>query len=112
MVDEVLFVAVGARAEAEATSEKIGLGVTYRTIEICCIETGCAVRMAWEALRAHLDEPSSTSTDWCYSYKIALCCAFLAIICSCKARTTFPITRSASIIESIESASSKAGRIS
>ena len=67
VVDEVLFVAIGARAEAEATSEKIGLGVTYRTIEICCIETGGTVRMAWETLRAHLDESSSTSTDWSYS---------------------------------------------
>jgi hypothetical protein len=68
VVDEVLFVAIGARAEAEATTKKISLGVAYRTIEISCIETSCAVRMAWETLRAHLDESSSTSTDWCYSY--------------------------------------------
>jgi hypothetical protein len=68
VVDEVLFVAIGARAEAEATSEKISLGVTYRTIEISCIETSCAVRMAWETLRAHLDEPSSASTNRSYSY--------------------------------------------
>jgi hypothetical protein len=68
VVDEVLFVAVGARAEAEATSKKISLGVAYRTIEICCIETGCAVRMAWETLRAYLDESSSTSTDRSYTY--------------------------------------------
>ena len=68
VIDEVLFVAIGARAEAEATSEKISLSVTYRTIEISCIEAGCTVRMAWETLRAYLDESSSASTYWSYTY--------------------------------------------
>jgi hypothetical protein len=68
MIDEVFFVAIGARAEAEATSEKISLGVTYRTIEISSIETSCAVRMAWETLRAYLDESSRASTDRSYSH--------------------------------------------
>jgi hypothetical protein len=68
VVDEIFFVAIGARAKAETTTEKISLGVTYRTIEICCIETSCTVRMAWETLRAHLDESSSASTDRSDSY--------------------------------------------
>ena len=82
VVDEVLFVAVGARAEAKTTSEKISLGIADWAIEVCCIEAGCTVRMARQTLGADLNETSCASTDWGYSNEVALRCAFLAVICS------------------------------
>ena len=67
--------------------------------------------MTRQTLGTNLNESSSTGTDWSYTNEVALCSAFLAIICSSKARTAFPVTWCALIIQSIESASSKASRV-
>ena len=82
VIDQILFVAIGARAKAKTTSEKISLGIADWTIEICCIKAGCAVRMARQTLGTDLNETSCASTDWSYSNEVPLCCAFLAVICS------------------------------
>ena len=111
VIDQILFVAVGARTEAETTTEKVSLSIADWTIEVCCVKAGRAVRMTRQTLGANLNESSSTSTDWSYTNKVALCSAFLAIVCSSKARTAFPITWCALIIQSIEFASSKASRV-
>ncbi len=82
MIDQILFVAVGARPEAKTTSEKISLSIADWAIKVCCIEAGCTVRMARQTLSANLNETSCASTDWSYSHEVPLCCAFLAVICS------------------------------
>ncbi len=82
VIDQILFVAVGARAEAKTTSEKISLSIADWAIEVCCIKASSAVRMARQTLRSYLNETSCASTDWGYSNEVALRCAFLAIICS------------------------------
>ena len=85
MIDQILFVAVGARTEAETTTEKVSLSIADWTIEVSSVKAGRAVRMARQTLGANLNESSSAGTDWSYTNKVALCSAFLAIICSSKA---------------------------
>jgi hypothetical protein len=67
MVNLIFLVAIGARTQAETTTEEIGLRVAHRAVEICGIFACCTVWVALEALGAYLNKAIGASTDRSYT---------------------------------------------
>jgi hypothetical protein len=67
VVNLIFFVTIGARAQAETTTEEIGLRVAHRAVKICGVFTCCTVWVALEALRAYLNKAIGASTDRSYT---------------------------------------------
>ena len=67
VINQVFFVAIGARPEAETRTEEVGLSVTNWAIEIRGVRTCGTVGMTRQALSSHLDETGCTSTNRSYT---------------------------------------------
>ena len=79
MVHLVLFVAVGAGTQAEATPELVGLRVTHWAVVVRDVTASSTIWMTLQALRAYLNESLGTSTNWRDTHKIPLGVTLLAI---------------------------------